>query len=50
MAATGICVVPLSTGFNSDLLGFRITLLERNDETFEHIVRTLKDVIERYAV
>ncbi|MEX0924428.1 MAG: pyridoxal phosphate-dependent aminotransferase [Candidatus Paceibacterota bacterium] len=48
LASTGICVVPLSTGFNSDLFGFRITLLERDDETFEYIVSTLKDAIEKY--
>ncbi|MEX1087257.1 MAG: aminotransferase class I/II-fold pyridoxal phosphate-dependent enzyme, partial [Candidatus Paceibacterota bacterium] len=48
LASTGICVVPLSTGFNSDLFGFRITLLERDDDTFEYIVGTLKDAIEKY--
>lgn len=48
LAATGICVVPLSSGFNCDKYGFRITLLERDDETFEHIVTTLRHVIENY--
>ena len=31
MASTGICVVPL-TGFNSNLYGFRITLLEPDEK------------------
>ncbi len=36
LAATGICVVPL-TGFNCDLKGFRVTLLESDDAKFEQI-------------
>ena len=48
LAATGICVVPLSTGFNSDLFGFRITLLERDDKTFEYIIDILKTAIETH--
>lgn len=34
MAATGICTVPLSTGFNSYIPGFRMTLLEPDDDKF----------------
>jgi aspartate/methionine/tyrosine aminotransferase len=48
LAATGICVVPLSTGFNCNLHGFRITLLESDDDRFEHIFRTVTDAINKY--
>jgi aspartate/methionine/tyrosine aminotransferase len=47
LAATGICVVPL-TGFNCDLQGFRVTLLESDDEKFEWVFRTLKEKITEY--
>ena len=47
LAATGICVVPL-TGFNCDLQGFRVTLLESDDAKFEWVFRTLKDKITEY--
>jgi alanine-synthesizing transaminase len=47
LAATGICVVPL-TGFNCTLRGFRITLLESDDEKFEQIFRTVRDKIVEY--
>lgn len=43
LAATGICVVPLSTGFNSHVAGFRMTLLEANDKTF---TATLNKIVE----
>ncbi len=48
LASTGICVVPLSTGFNSTHQGFRFTLLESNEEKFEKILTTLKSAIETY--
>lgn len=48
LASTGICVVPLSTGFNSSHQGFRFTLLEANEEKFENILATLKISIETY--
>lgn len=48
MAASGICVVPLS-GFNSELPGFRFTLLEPDEKTFEHIVRTIAEKIREYV-
>ncbi|MFA6341034.1 MAG: pyridoxal phosphate-dependent aminotransferase, partial [Candidatus Paceibacterota bacterium] len=35
LASRGICVVPLSSGFNSDLFGFRITLLEQDEQKFK---------------
>lgn len=49
MAATGICVVPL-TGFNSNLYGFRITLLEPDEEKFRRIIETVTEKIKEYLV
>jgi len=48
MGATGIVVVPL-TGFQSEHHGFRITLLESNDEKRAWILRTLRESIETYT-
>ncbi|MCL9972053.1 MAG: pyridoxal phosphate-dependent aminotransferase [Candidatus Pacebacteria bacterium] len=42
LESTGVCVVPLSSGFNSRLTGFRFTLLEPNQATFEKTIATLK--------
>lgn len=47
LAATGICVVPL-TGFNCGLQGFRVTLLESDEARFEWIFRTLREKIIEY--
>ncbi len=47
LGATGICVVPL-TGFNCDLQGFRVTLLESDDAKFEWVFRTLREKITEY--
>ncbi len=47
LATTGICVVPL-TGFNCNLKGFRITLLENDDARFEHIFQTVREKIIEY--
>ena len=47
MAATGICVVPLS-GFNSSLSGFRITLLESDEEKFKTIFETVAEKVKEY--
>ncbi len=47
MASSGICVVPLS-GFNCDLEGFRVTLLETNQKRFEQTFKTLAEKIEEY--
>ena len=47
LAATGICVVPL-TGFNCNLKGFRITLLESDDKKFDEIFHTVRDRIREY--
>ncbi|HTB21851.1 MAG TPA: pyridoxal phosphate-dependent aminotransferase [bacterium] len=48
LASRGICVVPLSSGFNSDLFGFRITLLEADEARFEGVVRGLAGAIREY--
>ena len=42
-----ICVVPL-TGFNCDLKGFRVTLLESDEARFEHIFTIIRDRIREY--
>jgi alanine-synthesizing transaminase len=47
LASTGICVVPLS-GFNTDILGFRMTLLEPNEARFDETVKTIGDAIMAY--
>jgi len=47
LAATGICVVPL-TSFFSPLLGFRMTLLDKDVDEFEHIVKTIAAKITEY--
>lgn len=47
MASAGICVVPLS-GFSSDLFGFRITLLETDEEKFRQIFKTIAEKIKEY--
>lgn len=43
LATTGICTVPLSTGFNSQVQGFRMTLLESDDEVFTATLNAIKD-------
>ncbi|HPN64569.1 MAG TPA: pyridoxal phosphate-dependent aminotransferase [Candidatus Goldiibacteriota bacterium] len=48
LASRGICVVPLSSGFNSDLYGFRITLLETDMNKFKLIINTIADAIKEY--
>lgn len=47
MASTGVCVVPLS-GFNSDLYGFRVTLLEPDMEKFKKTFDTIASAIKTY--
>jgi len=47
LAATGICVVPL-TSFFTPLYGFRMTLLNKDETEFEHIVKTIADKIVEY--
>lgn len=48
LGSTGICVVPL-TSFATALQGFRITLLERDEETFTRIFRTIAESIRQYV-
>jgi alanine-synthesizing transaminase len=48
LGATGICVIPL-TSFFTDLPGFRMTLLERDEAKFEQVVRTLAEKIIAYV-
>lgn len=47
LGATGICVVPISS-FCSDLLGFRVTLLEEDEELFKKTFLQLRDSIRVY--
>ncbi|WPR74055.1 pyridoxal phosphate-dependent aminotransferase [Algoriphagus sp. NG3] len=47
LAAEQICVVPISS-FCSDLRGFRVTLLEENEEVFKSTFRRLGRAIESY--
>jgi alanine-synthesizing transaminase len=47
LAATGICVVPL-TSFFTPLYGFRMTLLDKDEAEFEHVVKTIAAKIVEY--
>ncbi len=47
LASTGVCVVPLSS-FATDLQGFRITLLEKDEQEFTKIFTTISRAIEQY--
>ena len=47
LAHTGICVVPLSS-FNTDLQGFRVTLLEKDEKECGRIYKTLTEKIGEY--
>jgi aspartate/methionine/tyrosine aminotransferase len=47
LAATGICVVPISS-FCTPERGFRITLLERNEKEFTRIFKTIAENITLY--
>ena len=48
LASRGICIVPLSSGFNSDLYGFRITLLEPDLEKFKNIMERISEAVVEY--
>jgi aspartate/methionine/tyrosine aminotransferase len=48
LGATGICVIPL-TSFFTDLPGFRMTLLDKDEVKFEQVVRTLGEKIVEYV-
>lgn len=47
LAATGICVVPL-TSFFTPLLGFRMTLLDKDEAEFRYVVKTIAEKIVEY--
>lgn len=48
LASTGICVVPLISGFNATYQGFRFTLLDPDKETYRKNIETLKEAIVAY--
>jgi aspartate/methionine/tyrosine aminotransferase len=48
LASKGICVVPLTSGFNSTFDGFRFTVLEQNEDVFKQTIATLKESITAY--
>jgi len=47
MGAEGVCVVPL-TGFSSDVTGFRMTLLQEDDEIFTQTLEKIGRAIQTY--
>ena len=47
LASTGICVVPLSS-FSTPLQGFRVTLLDKDENECRRIYRTLTEKIGEY--
>ncbi len=47
LGSTGVVVVPL-TSFATELQGFRVTLLERDEKEFTAIFKTIADSIEKY--
>ena len=47
LAAKGICVVPLSS-FNTELQGFRVTLLQPEENKFREMIKTLAQGINQY--
>jgi aspartate/methionine/tyrosine aminotransferase len=47
LAAKGICVVPVSS-FCSELLGFRVTLLEEDEDKLREIFSRIKEGINEY--
>lgn len=48
LAAKGVCVVPISS-FCSDLLGFRVTLLEENEATLIETFSRIRDAVTEYC-
>lgn len=48
LGAQQICVVPLA-GFQSELQGFRATLLERDDATFTRVFRTIANSVNEFV-
>ena len=48
LAAKGVCVVPISS-FCSELKGFRVTLLEEDEELFKETFQRIRDGIVEYV-
>jgi alanine-synthesizing transaminase len=48
LASKGICVVPLTSGFNSTFDGFRFTVLEQDEAAFKETIGILKEAITAY--
>ncbi|MFT4245376.1 MAG: pyridoxal phosphate-dependent aminotransferase [Micrococcaceae bacterium] len=48
LAHTGVCTVPMLSGFNSHVSGLRMTLLEDDSAKFEKILKLLADAAEKY--
>jgi aspartate/methionine/tyrosine aminotransferase len=48
LGSTGLCTVPLTSGFNSSFDGIRFTLLEEDDARYERTLMTLRDAIISY--
>ena len=48
LAAKGVCVVPISS-FCSDLQGFRVTLLENDEEVLVETFRRIRDAVLEYT-
>lgn len=48
LATEGVCVVPLSS-FHSDLLGFRVTLLEENEALLETTFKKIRNAVLAYC-
>jgi len=48
LASTGICVVPLSSGFNTKVEGFRMTVLESDDKKFATTVDRIIEFAGNY--
>jgi alanine-synthesizing transaminase len=47
LGATGICVVPL-TSFFTTVPGFRMTLLDKDEDKFEYVVKTIAEKVVQY--
>ena len=48
LGAKGICVVPISS-FCSELQGFRVTLLEEDEELLRYIFNGIRDAVKEYV-
>lgn len=48
LASKGVCVVPLSS-FQSELMGFRITLLEEDEATLNHTFQCISEAILEFC-